>query len=374
MTTLVRPGTVLIRSAQPPDNKPLIALAAACPMVGDITMCVERSPDFFALPRLEGDECRVGVADIDGEVAGCIMAATRHSYLNGIPVRTGYGGDLKVHPPFRGGPSADALIEFVRETLRNLGGDTLPLLSTALAGNRPMERRASGPRGLPVSQRFATIDVHAVPFLWRRSTKVGSLRVEPAREEDVAEMADLWAHIAPSRQLASVLDADALSDWVRAAPGLSLRDYLVARNRGGRIVGFAAFWQQRSFKQLRVLAYSPRLAIARVGVNAVARITGGASLPVPGALLSSLAAVHVCTPMGDAGVLRALLLNAYAQFRETGNLFFTIALDRTDPARAALAGLHAQPTAVNAFMTTPAGRWTGGALDERPLYFDSALV
>ena len=37
------------------------SLAAACPMRGDIELCMDRSPDFFALSRLEGDRSRVGV-------------------------------------------------------------------------------------------------------------------------------------------------------------------------------------------------------------------------------------------------------------------------------------------------------------------------
>ena len=45
------------------DNAALVALAAACPMRGDMTMCIDRAPDFFALARLEGERWRVGVAE-----------------------------------------------------------------------------------------------------------------------------------------------------------------------------------------------------------------------------------------------------------------------------------------------------------------------
>jgi hypothetical protein len=51
-----------------------------------------------------------------------------------------------------------------------------------------------------------------------------------------------------------------------------------------------------------------------------------------------------------------------------------VALDRRDPLTRALAGLFAQPTAVRAYATTPAGAWTGARLDARPLHFESALV
>ena len=44
------------RWAAPQDNRDLIALADACPMEGDVGLCVYRAPDFFALNRLEGSD------------------------------------------------------------------------------------------------------------------------------------------------------------------------------------------------------------------------------------------------------------------------------------------------------------------------------
>jgi hypothetical protein len=109
-------------------------------------------------------------------------------------------------------------------------------------------------------------------------------------------------------------------------------------------------------------------------VNAVAALTGRPRLPDAGGALPSLAAVHLCVPADEPAVLRALLLHAYAEGRGSGHLFFTVALDRRDPLTRALAGLFAQPTAVRAYATTPAGAWTGARLDARPLHFESALV
>ena len=59
----------VIRDAKVSDNEGLIALAAACPMVGEISLRIDRGPSFFALNRLEGERWRVGVAtghDRDG--------------------------------------------------------------------------------------------------------------------------------------------------------------------------------------------------------------------------------------------------------------------------------------------------------------------
>ena len=376
MTAATRPEptTVGVREGRATDNDALVALAAACPMAGDIVMCVDRAPDFFALARLEGDRWRVGVTESDGVVTGCITASERWAHVNGRVTRTAYVGDLKVGPAFRGGSAADALTELARDTCREYGGRAVPVLTTMLAGNRSVERRASGPRGLPRMTPFATLKVHAIPFLFRRRDDVAGVRVREAREEDLEEMGALWARLAPARQFARVMDAESLRAWLRQAPGLALHHYLVARRPDGRIAGFVGVWDQRSFKQLRVLGYSPRLAAARVAVNAVARLAGTERLPRAGDALASLATVHMCVPAEDPSVLRALLLRAYAMYRRSGNVVLTVTLDRRDPLSGALVGLFAQPTLVGAYVTTPSGCYTGPALDERPMHFESALV
>ena len=373
--TLAAPvGTLSVRDAEPTDNDALVQLAAACPMRGDLTMCIDRAPDFFSLVRLEGERWRVGAADIDGRVVGCVAASERLAYVNGAAARTGYVGDLKVHPAHRNAVVADGLTEFARQACRGYGGDDMLTLITVLGGNRAMERRVAGPRGLPELTRFATLDVHAIPLLWPRAEKVPGLRVDTAREDDLDEMGALWARVAPERQLAPVLGPARLRAWIADAPGLSIEDYLVARRADGRIAGFVALWDQYYIKQLRVLGYSARLRMVRRALNALAPLAGTPRLPAVGNVLPSLGALHCCVPGEEPSVLRALLLRAYAVRRGSGYLFMTLALDQRDPLRVALRGLLAQPTVVGAYATTPAGRWTGPALDGRPLHFESALV
>ena len=366
------PGAV--RDATDADNVALVTLAQSCPMRGDITMCVERAPDFFALARLEGHRWRVGVAEADDEVIGCVAASERLAYVNGVATPTAYVGDLKVHPAHRGSFAADRLEEFARDAVRGYGGDDMLALLTVLGGNRSMERRAIGPRGLPTLTKFATIDVHAIPLLWPRSHAIDGVRVRVARLEDLDEMGALWRRVAPARQLAPVLDTPRLQAWIAEAPGLTIDDYLVAQRADGRIVGFLALWDQYLIKQLRVLSYSARLSAVRAALNALAPLARTPKLPAAGAVLPSLAVVHCCVPADSPDVLRALLLHGYAARRGAGYLFVTLALDRRDPLLAALRGLFSQPTTVGAYATTPAGLWTGAPLDGRPLHFESALV
>ena len=375
MTATLTTPAIVVRDARDEDNTSLVALAAACPMEGDIAFAVSREPDFFALNRLEGSRWRSGVAELDGQIAGSVMGAARRSYIRGQARDTLYAGDLKVHPRCRGAGVGDALTGWVVDVLEELGGRDTPTLVTILAGNRAMERRANGRGGAAALRRFATIRAHSIPLLWPRSSGArDSIRVSPAKIADLDEMAALWGRVAPRRQFAPVLDAESLSAWIADAPGLGIHDYRVARARDGRIVGFVAWWDQAAFKQSRVSRYSPRLAVVRAALNALATVTRGVRLPRVGEALRYRTAIHVCVPSGRPDVLRALVRAGCEELRARRYAFATIGLDVRDPLDAGLAGLGAQPTDVNAYVLTPGGPYAGAALDDRPLHYEIALV
>src|SRR5829696_479630 len=136
-----RPFTV--RDAEPSDNWGLVALARACSMSGDIELRIDRAPDFFTLNRLEGERWRLAVAERDGQIVGCICTSERDSYVNGERQRTGYVGDLKVHPHHRDSVIADGLCRDAAELMTVLP-ECARVLITVLAGNAPMETGLTG--------------------------------------------------------------------------------------------------------------------------------------------------------------------------------------------------------------------------------------
>ena len=317
---------------------------------------------------------RSGVAEMDGRVVGCIMGAQRHVYLHGEPRPSLYAGDLKVHPAVRGLGVADALTEWGVGALTDIGGADTPTLVTILGGNRAMERRTGGRGGAGAFTHFATIRAFSIPLLWPRSTTRDSLRVSPATTKDLDEMASLWRRVAPDRQFAPAFDAHELSAWIASAPGLDVSDYRVARGHDGRVVGFMAWWDQSVFKQSRVLRYSPRLAVVRAALNTLGAVTRGTRLPAVGEPLRYRTALHVCVPAARPDVLRALIRTSCRELRSQQYAFMTLGLDVRDPLCAAMAGLGAQPTDVNAYVVTPRGPYVGPSLADRPLHYEIALV
>ena len=374
MTATLLGTRVQVREAVADDDAALRGIAAACPMDGDISLRITRDPDFFQLNQLEGSQWRVGVAEVDGRVVGCAMGAERIAYLHGVEQRTLYAGDLKVLPTMRGTGVADALIRWVMAELLDMGGPGVPILLTVLAGNRAMERRTSGRGTTPGVAHFATMRAFSLPLLFPRAFKDSGLRVSTATSRDIEEMLELWSHVAPARQLAPVLTAETFERWIARAPGLDISSYRLARDASGRLAGFMAWWDQATFKQSHVLRYSRRLRVARALLNGAATLTRGTPLPDVGELLRYCTALNVCVPGEAPEVLRALVRSSSSELRDAGYAFATIGLDVRDPLCAALNGLFAQPTDVNAFVYTTSGDYAGRSLADRPLHYEIALV
>jgi hypothetical protein len=237
-----------------------------------------------------------------------------------------------------------------------------------------MERRTVGRGRVPRFERFATIRAHSIPLLLPRRFGDKSLRCRRATINDIQEMAELWGAVAPTRQFAPLHTADSLTGWIANAPGLEISDFRLARDSAGRLLGFLAWWDQASFKQLRVMRYSSRLKAARTLINSLATLTRGVTLPHGGEQLRYCTAVHVCVPPERPDVLRAVLRSSYDELHSERYAFATIGLDICDPLRGALGGLFSQPTDSHAYVCAAAGDYAGPSLAERPLYYEIALV
>lgn len=248
------------------------------------------------------------------------------------------------------------------------------MLFTILSGNRRMERRIPGVRGLPAFTRFATLQAYTAPLPRRRALHAAAWRIAPATSHALEEMIALWQRVASQRNFARLLDEEQLLRWLIDAPELSVSNYLVARRPDGRIAGFLAIWDTSALHTLRVLRYSHRLAAFRVLHNAVAPLLGSAALPGRGAPLRTCTALHVCVPPGEPAVLRALLVRAMELARAARCTAFTVGLDIRDPLTVALHGLLAQPTTVHAYVTSPSGRYDGPPLDDFRLHHEVALI
>jgi hypothetical protein len=230
-----------------------------------------------------------------------------------------------------------------------------------------VERRsATAPRFTPIDG----LTTFAIPV--RQTRRTGPVRTCPGTADLVDEMAACLQRNLRRYQFAPRWEAEELRSRL---PGLSPADFVVAVD-DHRVVGCAALWDQRAFKQVVVRGYSPTLRRARPLVNLAGRLLGTPHLPAIGEQLQFGYLSHIAVDDDRDDILAAIMAAQIGRARRAG----------LDSVVAAFPDRHAFQRAVRrtwrhrAYSSVLyAARWSDGdgfvqSLDGRPAQPEPALL
>jgi len=147
---------IKIREATVADNPGLINLTSLTPMKGEISIRIDRHPDFFSLLRLRGN-CIVYVMEKEEQIIGSFSAAEVNCFINGKESIVYYVGDLKIHPIVQKTVYTVRLIRALYDHLLKMKADIV--FCTAAYGNDEILPFFNGRVGLP---RFKNIGIFTV--------------------------------------------------------------------------------------------------------------------------------------------------------------------------------------------------------------------
>jgi GNAT superfamily N-acetyltransferase len=354
------------RWADQADNDGLIDLVRACPMKGNIAMLFERSPDFFALSRIQGDGARVCVIDDHepGRIAAVAAMARFHQvYVDGEPRSADYACDLRVRPEYRGTGLYRHVYDFMVQSSLDEGAD---LGFTTVMKGRIVEGRA----GVIPYRHITTLRNFTVHFLLPKKPVAG-VQVRPATSTDIPEMVDLWNRLNSQKQFAPVWTVEGFKAKLAMCPGLSIGDYRLAF-RGDTLVGLLAIWDQDSFKRMVVLSFSGSAVWMRRFYNPVAGLLGVGKLPAAGNAMSYAYATQLCAETAED--LQALYVHAYNELRGPQYCFISTMLDLRDPLIKAIDGFVTQSVDIEIYAMDPHGEWKDHPFNRLPVYFDPSIV
>jgi hypothetical protein len=353
------------------DDEEVRGLLRNTPLPGSISLSFEREPDGGIAAAMEGSPHQTIVARerASGRLAAVASRSVRLRFLNGRPARVGYLGQLRVDPAFRRAASLlDAGFSFCRRLHDEDPCDTYfaSVIAENAGARRLLERGRGGwPAFSPVDD-IVTLAVPVRALRWTpRSTSIVS-----GADVGAARIADFLSRYNAGHQLAPCWNADDL-DGDRL-PGLSLRDFLVV-TRAGAIVGCAAVWDQRAFKQVVVRAYAPSLRRARPLLNSVAPLIGAPPLPAVGEQVRYACLSHFAVENGEIGVAQRLIAETLHRARSAGLDFVTIGLSHRSPIQAHIRrGFRHRSYKTVLYAAT----WPGGTvpLDDRPAQPEIAIL
>jgi hypothetical protein len=327
------------------DDGDLRRLLRDNPMPGRISLSLEREPDFFADAQLPGETKQTIVAREGHQVICAGSCVIRRRFVNGVAQRVGYLGGLRLDQ--RSAGRFDVLrrgYEFFRELQTD---DPGAFYFTSIAADNERARRFLE-RGLPGMPRYELLGEFVTVSL-----PVGTSRCDvsarTAGGTDV-DCVPITPHVAPRvrgadgaahRPYLQLLNecngrfqlapSWTIEELAALEPiGLGKQDFHVVL-KNGKIIGLAALWDQRVFKQTVIRGYAPWLEIARQTLNVLSRFTDEPRLPAIGETVAHGFVSHLAVAPDDAESFLTLVRNLRQLAAQRGIELLTAGFDANDP-------------------------------------------
>jgi hypothetical protein len=365
---------VQIDLATPADDPAIRGLCRREPMPGNITLTYEREPDFSLGCRVTGSDFQVLVArgQQEDEVVGVACRSTRELFINGVPQRLGYLGQLRIDHRYRGRWLVSRGFAMLKQLHER---DPLPAyLVSIVDGNQEAEgvlvRKAR--KSFPSFHHVADFRTLAISLGRAKPPIRTDLEISHASPEQVFELARFFQAQGPRRQFFPVWTQDSLLQLTSL--GLRIEDLLIAR-RHGDIVGVVGLWDQSAYKQTITQGYSGWLKAAAPLYDFSASWIGRSTLPRPGSKLRSIYAALLCIANEELEVFSALLRELYSLARTRDFDYLLIGLDARDH----LLSIASKYSHVSYASRLYLAQWPDGGpfheqLDHRAAYVDIATL
>lgn len=306
--------------ATEPDDPEIRRLLRENPTPGQISLSLQREPDYFSDALVPGHARRTLIARENGRVT-CIGSCTvRQRFVNGRPRSVGYLGELRLDNAFAG--RFDILrrgYDFFRELESASPAD---FYFTSIAAHNVKARRFLE-RGLPGMPAYEFLGEFVTVVL--RTMRSGTRKVP---------LCSCAGHEIISRLNAFNRQYQFSPAWsvpeLRALQLLGLGES-VLMGSPEQPSASAALWDQRGFKQTLLRGYGPSLATLRPVLNLAARLLGQPNLPPPNTILANaLLTLLLVSPEAPAPFLQLLAALRNRAF-EQGLELLTLGFAGNDP-------------------------------------------
>jgi hypothetical protein len=333
---------VVLEPATAADDAALRRLLARSPMDGAIRVAFEREPSYFGAVRVQGPFAQVILArDVEtGEAIAVGARTVKPAFVNGRPRDVGYLSDLRVLPAYRGGTLLARGYRLIRAL--HADGRTDLYYTVIAADNGPALAALTGGRaGLPAYRDLGAFLSPAITLGRRAPAPGAGVEIVPGTAVPLDAIVDCLNEHGRAKQFAPVYHRDDFGPEGRF-PGFRVEDFAVALS-GGRVVGTLGRWDQRAFKQTRVVGYRGPLRLLRPLYNAGAPALGRPRFPRPGETLASFFAGFIAVEGNDVRTFRALLRHVYNAAAGGPHGWMLVGLHADDPLTAALDDYRCAP-------------------------------
>ncbi len=298
---------ITIRIGAEADNPKIHDLVSKITMPGPAEMCFQRQPDFFIGSRVVGDEFIMTVADDDERpdvLAGLTVISGHDMYISGKKRRLYYSGDTRVDPFYRRRGIASALFA---EQKKFRSTDDLMHGIVMKDNTAPLE--AASRVQDDVLFRYWVSHTIETSFIFVRKVQPripAGVTLRAATTADLPAMQAFFDREAPRRNGYPLYDFEKMAKGDPYYAGLKVSDYVLAL-KGNDIIGMLAGWNQKAYKQTRIMGFKPAIKVLRPLYNLYVSLAGGFKLPPVGGVLNYLTLYNVLIASDDKAIYQALI-------------------------------------------------------------------
>ncbi len=344
------------------------------PVPGNMEVTFEREPDFFAGSEIRGElNQTIAVRDLrKNKIVGIASRSVAKAFVNGEPTELGYLSDLRLSPDYRRGSLLARGYRFLR--LLHADGRALLYTTAIFAENeRALATLTAGRAGLPAYHPLGCLNCSGInigrakpPFEARCDIERGSLALLPQIVECLNRN-NARKQFAPFHTCEEFLLGKRWRDF-------RVSDFYVAI-RSGRVVGVIGQWNQRRFKQTRVIRYAGPLRWLAPIAKMTHQVLKSRRFPEVGQELRSFYVSFVAVDDDDVSVFRALLRVLYRDAVTSDAMFALTSLHQKDPLRTALEDYSLTPFCARIYCVCYSdGERVFGNLDNRMPYLEAATL
>ena len=278
-------------------------LTRVMPLRGPVTLAFEREPDFYHALEVEGDHVDVAAVHDGGRVVGFATQSLAMRYVNGSPDLVSYLGMARVEPRLRGRQVSPQAFRMFRELQLSLG--VHHIFASVVATRSGRHAFPQTPTdGIPGFRPMADFCTLVFPVNARQTQALPD-GIRLACEDDLGQIVACLNRNNQPLQFSEVW-SEANLQCRRRTRGLAIGDFLVA-TKAGRVKGCVALWDQRAFKQTRIIDYSGLLGMARPFVNVFCGPLGKPKMPARGQLFEQVFISHLAVDEDERELTLKLL-------------------------------------------------------------------
>ena len=343
-------STLEFRKSRPSDNFGLVQLVKSCPMQGATQAFMDRHPDFFALPRLQGDEWQVYVSECGGEIVGNFSYAYRQEVWGNKVVKVLHGGDLRVDPKRRQSMALMTFIKFYRKLLRqdNYHHGSAEIM---IGNESPLKAQELLKRAVDVVGAGKAINYQLAPIFPTRVSAKWNYR--QAQENDLPRIASLLKESYSAHSGQPVFSETNLKKILSGHPSFSIDSIWVAEDRD-TIQACCGLWDQHSIRKTVVTRFEPKTQWLLSSLRLLKPILSLPALPRVGHELRYCYLRLLGQSRSEGEPLRNLIRFLLNKSRkEKQHQFLMVSFHEDDPMRQAVSGIMGNKTLTHLYYYFP---------------------